>query len=62
MKYTDQLKDDGAVIGYKPNLKLSKTEQPAEVVQQQNEDTIKLLTQFATDYSQYSKTIEAHMP
>ena len=23
MKYTDQLKNDGAVIGYKPNLKLS---------------------------------------
>ena len=61
MKYTDQLKDDGAVIGYKPNLKLSKTEQPAETVQQQNEDTIKLLTQFAVDYSQYSKTIQGYL-
>ena len=61
MKYTDQLKDDGAVIGYKPNLKLSRTEQPADVVQQQNEETITLLTQFATDYSQYSKTIQGYL-
>lgn len=62
MKYTDQLKDDGAVIGYKPNLKLSKTEQSADtVIQQQNKETITLLTQYATDYSQYSKTIQGYL-
>lgn len=61
MKYTDQLRDDGAVIGYKPNLKLSKTEQSADTVQQQNNETITLLTQYATDYSQYSKTIQGYL-
>ena len=61
MKYTDQLKNDGAVIGYKPNLKLSKTEQSADTVQQQNKETITLLTQYATDYSQYSKTIQGYL-
>jgi hypothetical protein len=61
MKYTDQLKNDGAVIGYKPNLQLSKTEQSTDVIQQQNEETITLLTQYATDYSQYSKTIQGYL-
>lgn len=59
MKYTDQLKDEGSVIGYKPNLELSKVEQPVDI--QQNEETITLLTQFATDYSQYSKTIQGYL-
>jgi hypothetical protein len=61
MKYTDQLKNDGAVIGYKPNLKFSKTEQSTDTQQQQNEEKITLLTQFATDYSQYSKTIQGYL-
>ena len=62
MKYTDQLKDDGAVIGYKPNLKLSKVEQSTDTaIKQQNEETITLLTQYVTDYSQYSKTVQGYL-
>ena len=60
MKYTDQLKDDGAVIGYKPNLELSKAEQSVDT-QQQNKETITLLTQFVNDYSQYSKTVQGYL-
>jgi hypothetical protein len=60
MKYTDQLKDDGAVIGYKPNLKLSKTEQQSKI-QPVKKETITLLGQYSTDYSKYSKTVQGYL-